>query len=292
MKQYVHDAAYLKLVQFILDNGVQKGDRTGTGTKSIFGYQMRFDLADGSIPLLTSKKMNTNSILHEIIWYMKGDTNTKYLNDNGVHIWDQWADSDGDLGPVYGEMWRQWKTYVQISDGSYASDEPIDQIAEALHQIRTNPNNRRIIVTGWDPYLLPDTSNSFNANVANGKQALPPCHMMFQFYVADGKLSCHLYQRSCDVGLGVPFNIVQYSIITHMMANCADLELGEFVWSGGDVHIYNNHIEGLTEQLSRTAYVSPRIELPKRERMEDFTFDDFNIVGYRHHDHIQMDVSV
>ena len=212
---------------------------------------------------------------------MAGDTNIKYLNDNGVRIWNEWADKNGDLGPVYGAMWRNWGGEC-------------DQIADALHQIKTNPNSRRIIVTGWDPRTVPDSSLSFDENVANGKQALPPCHMVFQFYVANNKLSCMLYQRSCDVGLGVPFNIAQYSIMTLMMARCAGLEPGEFIWTGGDCHIYNNHIEQLKEQLTRKPFRSPHIVLPYgRSNMEDFTFDDIDgIVGYDSYDAIKMEVSV
>jgi thymidylate synthase len=283
-----------------MDNGVQKGDRTGTGTISTFGYQMRFNLCDSIIPVLTTKRMHLRSILHEIIWYMAGDTNIKYLNDNGVRIWNEWADKNGDLGPVYGAMWRNWgaKTMLVMKDDMSGYEEMpvggIDQIADALHQIKTNPNSRRIIVTGWDPRTVPDSSLSFDENVANGKQALPPCHMVFQFYVADGKLSCMLYQRSCDVGLGVPFNIAQYSIMTLMMARCAGLEPGEFIWTGGDCHIYNNHIEQLKEQLTRKPFRSPHIVLPYgRSNMEDFTFDDIDgIVGYDSYDAIKMEVSV
>ena len=282
-----HDLTYLNLVDHILTDGVQKGDRTGTGTLSIFGHQMRFDLSDGTIPLLTSKKMFTRGVIHEILWYLTGDTNIKYLQDRKVRIWDEWADDEGRLGPVYGEQWRRWPRPVGAKI-DYQPDPPkavieweyVDQIADVIHRLRTNPNCRRIIVNAWNVGQLED-------------MALPPCHMAFQFWVGDGKLSCQLYQRSCDTGLGVPFNIVQYSILTRMIAQVAGLEPGEFIWTGGDVHIYNNHIVQLREQLTRNPYSSPRLELnPNITEIDDFTFEDFEIVGYEHHPLIKMEVSV
>ena len=228
---------YLDLLQHILDDGFQKGDRTGTGTISVFGYQMRFDLEKG-FPLLTTKKVHLRSIIHELLWLINGDTNIKYLHDNKVTIWDEWADSNGDLGPIYGAQWRNW------------NNEGIDQIADLIESIKNNPNSRRHIVTAWNPSVLPDEkSKDFAKNVADGKAALPPCHAFFQFYVADNKLSCQLYQRSADVFLGVPFNIASYSLLTMMIAQVCNLGLGDFVHTFGDVHIYNNHIEQVKLQL-------------------------------------------
>jgi len=233
----------------------------------MFGQQLRFDLSGGSIPLLTTKKMFTRGIIHEILWYLTGDTNIKYLVDNDVHIWDEWADENGDLGPVYGAQWRNW-------DG-------IDQVAEVIDKLKNNPNDRRIIISAWNVADIP-------------KMNLPPCHCLFQFWVADGKLKCHLYQRSCDIGLGVPFNIVQYSILTHMFAQVAGLEADEFVWTGGDCHIYNNHFEQLTEQTQRIPHPSPTLKLnPEVTDIDGFTFDDFEIVGYdKYHPTLKMDVAV
>jgi thymidylate synthase len=283
-----HDNEYLNLVAEILDDGEEKGDRTGTGTRSLFAKQMRFDLSGGSIPLLTTKKMFTRGIIHEILWYLKGDTNIKYLTDNNVHIWDEWADENGDLGPVYGEQWRRWK-YPTGTRINYETDPPqaeiewgtIDQIAQIIHQLRTNPNDRRIIVNAWNVGEL-------------DQMKLPPCHMAFQFWSVNGKLKCHLYQRSCDVGLGVPFNIVQYSILTHMVAQVVGMEADEFIWTGGDCHIYNNHIDMLNEQCEREPYPSPYLDLnPHIKEIDDFTYDDFTIVGYnKFHETIKMEVAV
>lgn len=290
------DATYLELVKHILDNGAQKGDRTGTGTLSVFGYQMRFDLSGGQIPMLTTKKMFTRGIIHEILWYLQGATNIKYLTDNNVHIWDAWADDDGDLGPIYGKQWRNWEhinqrrryssASVSHNDGSethYDVDihrTSIDQIAQIIEQLRTNPTDRRIIVNAW--------------NVGEvDEMALPPCHLLFQFWANNGKLSCQLYQRSCDVGLGVPFNIVQYSILTHMIAQVTGHEASEFIWTGGDVHIYNNHIEMLNEQLEREPYPTPTLRLNQAvKEIDDFCYEDFFIVGYQSHKPIKMEVSV
>ena len=242
MKQY-HD-----LVKHVLTNGNQKGDRTGTGTKSVFGYQMRFDLSEG-FPMVTTKKLHLKSIIYELLWFLKGDTNIKYLTDNGVRIWNDWADENGDLGPVYGHQWRNW------------NNDDIDQIKEIVDTLKTNPNSRRMLVSAWNPSVLPDTSKSFSENVANGKAALPPCHAFFQFYVADGKLSCQLYQRSADLGLGSPFNIASYSLLTHILARECNLAVGDFVYTIGDAHIYFDHIEPLREQLTRSPYDSPILEI-------------------------------
>jgi thymidylate synthase len=272
--------AYLDLIQDILDNGTQKGDRTGTGTKSVFGRQIRFDLSEG-FPMVTTKKLHLKSIVHELLWFIKGDTNIKYLNDNGVKIWNSWADENGDLGPVYGAQWRNW------------NGEGIDQLAMVVDQIKTNPNNRRIMISAWNPSVMPDTSKTFSENVANGKAALPPCHAFFQFYVADGKLSCQLYQRSADVFLGVPFNIASYALMVMMLAQVCDLEVGEFVHSFGDVHLYNNHFEQVKLQLSREPKKLPVMKLnPAIKDIEKFTFEDFELIGYEHHDHIKGTVSV
>jgi thymidylate synthase len=272
--------AYLDLLQDILENGVQKGDRTGTGTISVFGRQLRFDLNEG-FPMVTTKKLHLKSIIHELLWFIKGDTNIKYLNDNGVKIWDAWADENGDLGPVYGAQWRNW------------NGEGIDQLALVVDQLKNNPNNRRIMVSAWNPSVMPDTSVSFSENVANGKAALPPCHAFFQFYVADGKLSCQLYQRSADVFLGVPFNIASYALLVLMLAQVCDLKPGEFVHTFGDVHLYNNHIEQAKLQLSRNPLPLPTMKLnPHIKNIDDFTFDDFELINYQHHPHIKGAVSV
>lgn len=261
---------YLDLLDHILTHGIQKGDRTGTGTISCFGYQMRFDLSEG-FPLLTTKKLHLRSIIHELLWFIKGDTNVKYLQDNKVRIWDEWAREDGDLGPVYGKQWRRWES----PDGAI-----IDQLADVIDMIKHNPNSRRIIVSAWNVADLPD-------------MALMPCHCLFQFYVADGKLSCQLYQRSADTFLGVPFNIASYALLTLMMAQVCDLSPGDFVHSFGDVHLYNNHIEQARLQLSRTPRALPKMKInPKVKKIEDFTYEDFELVEYDPHPHIKAAVSV
>ncbi|MBQ4548567.1 MAG: thymidylate synthase [Bacteroidales bacterium] len=272
---------YLDLLQHILDNGFQKGDRTGTGTKSVFGYQMRFNLEEG-FPLLTTKKVHLRSIIHELLWLIKGDTNIKYLHDNKVSIWDEWADENGDLGPIYGAQWRNW------------NNEGIDQIADLIESIKNNPNSRRHIVTAWNPSVLPDEkSKDFAKNVAEGKAALPPCHAFFQFYVADNKLSCQLYQRSADVFLGVPFNIASYSLLTMMIAQVCGLGLGDFVHTFGDVHIYNNHIEQVKLQLSREPRQLPTMKLNQEVKsIFDFKYEDFKLENYNPYDAIKADVSI
>ena len=274
MKQY-HD-----LLQHILDNGTQKGDRTGTGTISCFGYQMRFDLSEG-FPLLTTKKLHLKSIIHELLWFIKGETNIAYLKENNVRIWDEWADENGDLGPVYGHQWRNWNS------------EGIDQIKDLIHQIKNNPNSRRMIVSAWNPSVLPDTSISFSENVKNGKAALPPCHAFFQFYVSEGKLSCQLYQRSADTFLGVPFNIASYALFTMMIAQVTDLAPGDFVHTFGDVHLYNNHLDQAKEQLSRETRSLPEMRINKNiKNITDFSFEDFELVNYNPHPHIKAAVSI
>ncbi len=272
---------YLDLLQHILDNGFQKGDRTGTGTISVFGHQMRFHLEDG-FPLLTTKKVHLRSIIHELLWLINGDTNIKYLHDNKVSIWDEWADSNGDLGPIYGAQWRNW------------NNEGIDQIADLINSLKNNPNSRRHIVTAWNPSVLPDeSSKDFAANVANGKAALPPCHAFFQFYVADNKLSCQLYQRSADVFLGVPFNIASYSLLTMMIAQVCGLGLGDFVHTFGDVHIYNNHIEQVKLQLSREPRELPTMRInPDVKSIFDFKYEDFKLENYNPYDAFKADVSI
>lgn len=272
---------YLDLLQHILNNGYQKGDRTGTGTTSVFGYQMRFNLEKG-FPLLTTKKVHLRSIIHELLWLINGDTNIKYLHDNKVTIWDEWADSNGDLGPIYGAQWRNW------------NNEGIDQIADLIESIKNNPNSRRHIVTAWNPSVLPDEkSKDFAKNVADGKAALPPCHAFFQFYVADNKLSCQLYQRSADVFLGVPFNIASYSLLTMMIAQVCDLDLGDFVHTFGDVHIYNNHIEQVKLQLSREPRQLPTMKInPDVKSIFDFKYEDFKLENYNPYDAIKAEVSI
>lgn len=271
---------YLDLVKHVLDNGVQKGDRTGTGTKSVFGYQMRFDLEEG-FPLVTTKKVHLKSIVHELLWFLKGETNIGYLKENGVRIWDEWADENGDLGPIYGYQWRNW------------NGEEIDQIKELIETLKTNPNSRRMLISAWNPSVLPDTSVSFDENVANGKAALPPCHAFFQFYVADGKLSCQLYQRSADIFLGVPFNIASYALFTMMVAQVCGLGYGDFIHTFGDAHIYNNHMEQLELQLSREPRKLPKMLLnPEIKDIFDFKFEDFTLVDYDPHPAIKGQVSV
>ena len=260
---------YEDLMRHVFFHGVNKSDRTGTGTRSVFGYQMRFNLQNG-FPLVTTKKLHLRSIIHELLWFLKGDSNIRYLHENGVTIWDEWADENGDLGPVYGVQWRNWR----------GADKNVDQIAELVHTIKTNPDSRRMIVTAWNVAELP-------------KMALPPCHMMFQVYVADGKLSCQLYQRSCDIFLGVPFNIASYSLLTHMLAQQCDLEVGDFVWTGGDCHLYNNHFDQVRLQLSREPRPYPKLVIKRKpDSIFDYKFEDFEIVGYDPHPAIKALVAV
>ena len=274
---------YLDLMRYVRDHGVEKSDRTGTGTKSIFGYQMRFDLSKG-FPLVTTKKCHLKSIIHELLWFIKGESNIAYLKENGVKIWDDWATEDGELGPVYGVQWRNWPA---------ANGETIDQLAQLINDLKTNPDSRRHIITAWNPAVLPDTSVSPNENAENGKQALPPCHTLFQFYVLNGKLSCQLYQRSADIFLGVPFNIASYSLFTMMIAQVCDLELGEFIHTFGDAHLYLNHLEQVDEQLSRQPLSLPTMAInPEVKNIFDFTFDDFELKDYQAHPHIAAPISV
>ncbi|WP_273567916.1 thymidylate synthase [Maribacter halichondriae] len=274
MKQY-HD-----LLKHVLENGNQKGDRTGTGTISVFGHQMRFDLSEG-FPMVTTKKLHLKSIVYELLWFLKGDTNIGFLQENGVRIWNEWADENGNLGPVYGHQWRNW------------NNDDIDQIKEVVHSLKNNPNSRRMMVTAWNPSVLPDTSISFAENVANGKAALPPCHAFFQFYVADGRLSCQLYQRSADIFLGVPFNIASYALFTMMMAQVCGYEPGEFIHTFGDAHIYNNHMEQVELQLSREPRPLPKMILnPEVKDIFDFKFEDFTLVNYNPHPHIKGVVAI
>ncbi len=271
---------YHELLNHVLDKGARKSDRTGTGTMSVFGYQMRFDLAEG-FPMMTTKKLHLRSIIHELLWFLKGDTNIKYLKDNKVNIWNDWADENGDLGPVYGHQWRNWNS------------EGIDQVSELIEQIKTNPDSRRHIIAAWNPSVLPDTTKSFAENVANGKAALPPCHAWFQFYVADGKLSCQLYQRSADIFLGVPFNIASYALFTMMVAQVCDLEAGEFVHTFGDAHIYMNHMDQVKLQMSRAFYPLPQMKMnPTIKNIFDFTYEDFELVDYQCHPGIKGAISV
>jgi thymidylate synthase len=271
---------YLDLIRHVQENGYEKKDRTGTGTKSVFGYQMRFDLSEG-FPLLTTKKLHLKSIIHELLWFLKGETNIAYLKEHQVKIWDAWADENGDLGPVYGHQWRNW------------NDEGIDQISKVIETIKTNPDSRRMLVTAWNPQVIPDTSISFAENVSKGKAALPPCHAFFQFYVIDGKLSCQLYQRSADIFLGVPFNIASYALLTMMMAQVCGLEAGDFVHTFGDAHIYTNHEEQIALQLSREPRDLPTMTLnPGVKSIFDFTYDDFTLSNYDPHPHIRGKVSV
>jgi len=261
---------YLDLLKDILDNGARKTDRTGTGTLSVFGRQLRFDLAEG-FPLVTTKRLHLKSIIYELLWFLKGDTNIKYLKDNGVSIWDEWADANGDLGPVYGSQWRSWPA----PDGRH-----IDQITQVLNQIKSKPDSRRHIVTAWNPAEV-------------DSMALPPCHALFQFYVADGKLSCQLYQRSCDTFLGLPFNIASYALLTHMVAQQCDLEPGEFVWTGGDTHLYLNHLEQTNLQLSRAPYALPKLVIKRKpDSLFDYQFEDFEIVNYQYHPSIKAPIAV
>ena len=261
---------YLNLMREVRENGDYKDDRTGTGTYSIFGHQMRFDLSEG-FPLVTTKKLHIRSIIHELLWFLSGDSNIRYLKENGVSIWDEWADEEGDLGPIYGVQWRSWPT----PDGR-----KIDQVAQIMDQLKNKPDSRRIILSAW--------------NVAEiDNMALPPCHCLFQFYVAEGKLSCQLYQRSCDIFLGVPFNIASYALLTHMLAQQADLGVGEFIWTGGDCHLYSNHLEQADEQLTREPLPLPRLAIKRRPpSIFDYEFEDFEILNYESHPHIKAAVAV
>jgi len=258
---------YLNMLQYIMDNGTDKMDRTGTGTRSVFGQQMRFDLSKG-FPLVTTKKVHLKSIIHELLWFIKGETNIKYLQDNGVRIWNEWADENGELGPVYGSQWRNWN-----GDG-------IDQLAEVVHKLKNNPNDRRIIISAWNVGKIP-------------QMKLPPCHMMFQFYVADNKLSCMLYQRSCDMFLGVPFNIASYALLTMMLAQVCGLELGEFVHTLGDAHIYHNHFDQVNQQLAHKPFPSPTMKInPAVKDINGFKFEDFELLNYQSYDAIKAPVAV
>ena len=261
---------YLKLLEHILENGDQKHDRTGTGTLSIFGYQMRFDLSEG-LPVVTTKKLHLRSIIYELLWFLTGDTNISYLKENKVSIWDEWADEEGNLGPVYGKQWRRWET----ADGRV-----IDQIGNVIEQIKNNPSSRRLIVSAW------------NAGEIE-KMALPPCHALFQFYVNDNKLSCQLYQRSVDSFLGLPFNIVSYAILTHMIAQQCDLDVGDFVWTGGDVHLYLNHLEQSKLQIAREPYPLPRLIIKRKpESIFDYKFEDFEVLNYQSHPKISAPIAI
>ncbi|URQ63113.1 thymidylate synthase [SAR86 cluster bacterium] len=259
---------YLDLLKKVRQKGREKGDRTGTGTISVFGYQMRYDLSQ-YFPLLTTKKVHFKSMAYELLWFLKGDTNINYLKDNGVSIWDEWADENGDLGPVYGKQWRKWEGL----NGAH------DQIKQVIEQIKSNPNSRRHIVSAW--------------NVSDiQSMALAPCHILFQFYVVEGKLSCQLYQRSADIFLGVPFNIASYSLLTHMVAKVCNLEVGEFIHTLGDAHLYKNHLEQADEQLSRTPLTPPQIKIKSRNNIDDFVYEDFELINYEHHPHIAAKVAV
>ena len=271
---------YLNLVKHVLEKGDFKEDRTGTGTKSVFGYQMRFDLSKG-FPMLTTKKLHLKSIIYELLWFLKGETNIKYLNENGVRIWNEWADKNGDLGPVYGFQWRNW------------NGDNIDQIKELIDNLKKNPNSRRMLVSAWNPSVLPATSKSFKENISEGKAALPPCHVLFQFYVNDGKLSCQLYQRSADIFLGVPFNIASYSLFTLMIAQVCGYMPGDFIHTFGDAHIYTNHFDQVKLQLTRSPKQLPTIEInSKITDIFNFSFEDFKLINYDPDPHIKGDVAV
>ncbi len=263
------DTQYEDLLRHVMEAGSVKADRTGTGTHSVFGHQLRYDLAAG-FPLITTKKVHLKSIVYELLWFLRGESNVKWLQDNGVSIWDEWADDDGELGPVYGVQWRSWPT---------PSGEHIDQISQVLETLRSNPDSRRIIVSAWNVADIPH-------------MALAPCHAFFQFYVADGKLSCQLYQRSADLFLGVPFNITSYALLTHMVAQQTGLEVGDFIWTGGDCHVYDNHVEQVTEQISRAPFTFPTLNLRKADSLFDYAFDDVEIVGYEHHPAIKAPVAI
>ena len=274
---------YLSLLDKILTEGSQKGDRTGSGTVSLFGHQMRFDLQQG-FPLVTTKKVHLKSIIHELLWFLKGDTNIAYLQQHGVKIWNEWADDKGELGPVYGHQWRSWPT---------SNGQSVDQIATIIKQLKETPNSRRIIVSAWNVADLPDESMSPQDNVRQGKMALPACHAFFQFYVADGKLSCQLYQRSCDTFLGLPFNIASYALLTHMVAQQSNLEVGDFVWTGGDVHLYLNHLEQARLQLTRQPYELATLKINRKPAsIFEYVYDDFDIEDYQSHAPIKAAISV
>ncbi len=274
---------YLDLMRHVRDKGIRKEDRTGTGTLSVFGYQMRFDLAQG-FPLVTTKKCHMRSIIHELLWFLRGDTNVRYLQENGVRIWNEWATENGELGPVYGAQWRSWAT----PDGGV-----IDQISEVIEQIKRKPHSRRLIVSAWNPAVLPDESISPQGNAAAGKMALPPCHTLFQFYVLENRLSCQLYQRSADIFLGVPFNIASYALLTMMVAQVTGLQPGDFVHTFGDAHLYTNHLEQVEIQLEREPLPLPHMWLnPEVKNIFDFRFDDFELRHYQHHPHIAAPIAV
>ena len=275
---------YLNLLQKILDEGEVKEDRTGTGTRSFFGHQMRFNLNDG-FPLLTTKKIFFKGVVHELLWFLNGSTDNNELKDNGVHIWDEWEDESGDLGPIYGYQWRQWL--------DQNSGESIDQIQNVIDQLRNNPSSRRIIVSAWNVADLPDESISPQDNVKNNKMALAPCHALFQFFVSQGALSCQLYHRSCDTFLGLGFNIASYSLLTHMLAQQCDLNVGDFIWTGGDVHLYLNHMEQAKEQLSRKPYELPKLNIKRKpDSIYDYAYEDFELVNYQCHPHIKAPISI
>ena len=275
---------YLNLLQKILNEGEVKEDRTGTGTRSFFGHQMRFNLNDG-FPLLTTKKIFFKGVVHELLWFLNGSTDNNELKDNGVHIWDEWEDESGDLGPIYGYQWRQWL--------DQNSGESIDQIQNVIDQLRNNPSSRRIIVSAWNVADLPDESISPQDNVKNNKMALAPCHALFQFFVSQGALSCQLYQRSCDTFLGLGFNIASYSLLTHMLAQQCDLNVGDFIWTGGDVHLYLNHMEQAKEQLSRKPYELPKLNIKRKpDSIYDYAYEDFELVNYQCHPHIKAPISI
>ena len=275
--------AYLDLLQLLLDQGTDKGDRTGTGTLSRFGHQMRFDLTQG-FPLVTTKKVHLKSVIHELLWFIQGDTNTQYLRDHGVSIWDEWATEDGALGPLYGAQWRSWPA----PDGRM-----IDQLTGVVDSIKVRPDSRRLLVSAWNPALLPDETKSPQDNVRTGLMALAPCHTLFQFYVANRKLSCQLYQRSADVFLGVPFNIASYALLTHLVADQCGLGVGDFIWTGGDVHLYQNHLEQAREQLSRDPKPLPTLKLMRTpEKITEYTEADILIEGYDPHPHIKAPVAI
>lgn len=294
---------YLTFLQHILDNGHRKDDRTGTGTISTFGYQMRFNLADG-FPIVTTKKIHMKSVIHELLWFLSGNTNVRYLQENGVSIWNEWADDNGDLGPVYGKMWREWPNYTiqektVTLDGKeqtvqlVVENNPIDQITGVMDEIRRNPDSRRLIVSGWNPALLPDTAIAPKENATLGRQALPPCHTMWQLYVQNGKLSCQLYARSQDAFLGTPFNISSYSLLTMMIAQVLDLEVGEYIHTVGDAHIYTNHMDQVREQLSRDVKALPRMILnPDVKDLFSFQYGDFTLEGYDCHPAIKAPIAI